>query len=146
MPLDAPGLKSALAANAADPAEDAPGCAAAWADAMGAYASGIVPPSTTVSAARDALEAALTTAFLTPLAAPGMEAAFAAFAATVGGGMAGYVPTPPAAPVGFAAGFAGPKPSTHPAAGEQYGQLIHDWMTTGSSTLVAPPNTVVPWS
>lgn len=146
MPLNAPGLKSDLTALMADPPPTAAECATAWADAVEAYASGIVPPSTTVSSARGALESALAAAFATPAAAAAMEAAFAAFATTVGSGMAGFTPTPPPAPVGFAAGFLPPFPETHSDAGDKYGQLIDDWLTTGSSALIAPPNTVVPWS
>ena len=75
-----------------------------------------------------------------------MESAFSTFAVTVGGGMAGFVPTPPPAPVGFASQFAGPKPATAAAASSAIASLIDTWMKTGLSTLVAPPNTVVPWS
>jgi hypothetical protein len=75
-----------------------------------------------------------------------METGFAAFAAAVGLGMAGYTPVPPAAPVGFATQFAGPKPETHAAAAQEIASLINDWLTTGSATLIAPPFTVVPWS
>jgi hypothetical protein len=146
MPLDLAGLKSDLEAFFAESRATREGCAAKWADAMSAYAAGIVPPSTTVSTARDALEAAVLAAISTPAAGPGMEAAFAAFALTVGGGMAGFVPTPPAAPVGFVTALLPPFPETHAAAATKWGDLIDDWMKTGSSALVAPPNTVIPWS
>jgi hypothetical protein len=146
MPLNLPGLQEAIADIGADPPATVPECAQAWADAVGSYASGIIPASTTVEVAKGALAGALTTAFGSPAAAPGMEAAFAAFAAAVGLGMAGFTPAPPVTPVGFAAQFAGPKPETHAEAGQQIGQLINDWLTTGSSTLIAPPFTVVPWS
>lgn len=75
-----------------------------------------------------------------------MESAFAAFAVTVGGGMAGYAPTPPPAPVGFAPQFAGAKPATASAAASAIASLIHAWMQTGIATLIAPPNTPQPWS
>lgn len=146
MPLALAGLKSELEAFFAEPPATHAGCAAKWADAMGAYAAGIVPPSTTVSTARDALEAAVLAAITTPAAGPGMEAAFAAFAGTVGGGMVGFTPTPPAAPVGFVTALLPPFPETHAAAATKWGDLINDWLTSGSSTLVAPPNTVIPWS
>jgi hypothetical protein len=113
---------------------------------MQSYAVTIMPPSASVAAAVSTLSGALASAFAAPAAAPGMESAFAAFATTVGGGMAGFAPIPPPAPVGFASQFAGPYPETHEAAGDQIGTLIHSWMSTGSSTLIAPPNTLTPWT
>ena len=147
MALDPTGLEDdGLEPICSAPPATAAACAQAWADAMEAYAADIVPPSTTVSAASTTLAGALTTAFQSPAAAPGMETAFAAFAATVGGGMVGWAATPPPAPVGFATQFAGPKPTTHAAAASTIAGLIHSWMTTGTATLVAPPNTLVTWS
>lgn len=147
MPLAKPLLVSGILEACASPADTAAGCAAQWADAVKQYASGIVPPSMQVASAAAALEGALAGAFSSPAAAGGMEAAFATFAVTVGGGMApAFVATPPAGPVGFAGQFAGPKPETHAAAADAVASLIHDWMTTGSAALVAPPNTVSPWS
>jgi len=146
MPLDAPGLKSALADLGESPPATIALVAQAWADAMSSYASGVVPASTTVSAAAATLASALATAFAAPAAAPGMESAFAAFAATVGGGMAGWTAVPPPSPVGFAAQFAGPYPETHEDAGDQIGTLIDSWMKTGTATLIAPPNTPTTWT
>jgi len=114
---------------------------------MVAYSAGVVPPSTTVTAAGDALSSALVTAFEAPSAAPAMEVAFSQFAVSVGLGMAPtYAAVPPAAPVGFGPQFAGPKPETHADAAEAIGSLIDLWMRTGVSTLVAPPNTPQPWT
>lgn len=146
MPLNAAGLKDALQNEFTSPPATSAECAQAWADAMSSYASGIIPPSATVSAAAATLAGALTTAFSSPAAAPGMEAAFSAFAVSVGGGMVGFTPVPPSAPVGFALQFAGPKPLTHPDAAQAIASLIDGWMKTGSATLIAPPNTVTPWS
>jgi hypothetical protein len=146
MPLALPVLKSQLEALFAAPGATVADCAQGWSDAVQAYAGSVVPASTTVAAAAAALTAALTSAFAAPAAAPGMETAFAAFAASVGLGMAGFTPIPPPAPVGFAVQFAGPKPQTHHDAAEAIGDLINTWMTTGTATLIAPPNTVVPWS
>lgn len=145
MPLAATGLKSQLASIAADPPATAPACAQAWADAVQAYAAGIVPPSTTVSAASATLAGDLSSAFQSSDAAPAMEIAFAAFAVSVGGGMAGFVPTPPAGPVGFGPQFAGPKPETHGAAGEAIGGLIDTWLRTGTATPAAG-GSPIPWS
>ncbi len=146
MPLAPATLETQLGQLFAAPPPTSAACAQAWAAAVQAYAAAIVPASATVTAAAATLASALSAAFQTPAAAPGMETAFAAFAATVGGGMAGYAPTPPPAPVGFATQFAGPFPATHADAASQVADLIHAWLTTGTGTLIAPPFTVVPWS
>lgn len=146
MPLVVATLQSALASAFAAPSPDYVSCAQAWANAMVSYASPIVPASTTVQAAGTALAGSLASAFAAPSAIPGMESAFSAFAASVGLGMVGFAPAPPPAPVGFAQQFSGPKPATHSAAAQAIAGLIDAWMRTGLSTLLAPPNTVVPWS
>lgn len=146
MPLALSALKQGLERVFAAPPATHAACARGWADAVESYATGIVPPSTTVSAAASALASALSTAFQAPDAVPGMESAFAAFGVALGGGMAGYAPVPPPAPVGFAQLFIAAKPETHADAATRVGDAIHAWLTTGVSTLVAPPNTPVPWS
>lgn len=134
MPLNLVALTSGLESVASSPPSTSAACADEWADAVESFALAIVPPSTTVSAAAAALAAALAGAFAAPAAAPGMELAFTAFASTVSGGMAGFVPTPPPAPVGFAAQFAGPYPPTHGAAALAVGGIIDTWMRTGTAT------------
>lgn len=146
MPLSLPSLSDGLETLAADPPATAAQCAQTWADAVQAYATGIVPPSATVAAAAATLASALVAPFGSSDAAAGMEGAFSAFAVTVGGGMAGYTAIPPPAPVGFSTQFAGAKPATHKEAGQQIGALIDGWMRTGTATLIAPPYTVLPWS
>jgi hypothetical protein len=146
MPLNASALSSGLASLFSNPPPSAAACAEQRASAAQSWAAGIVPPSAAVAAAKSALQSALAGAFGAPNAAPAMESAFASFAVTVGGGMAGYVPTPPAGPVGFAAQFDGPKPATANAAASAIASKIDVWMKTGIATLVAPPNTVVPWT
>ncbi|MCA9610257.1 MAG: hypothetical protein KC619_31895 [Myxococcales bacterium] len=128
-------LSSGLETAAASPPETVADAAGAWADAMQAYAAGVTPASTTVAAAAATLETALTAAFANrPDAASAMELAFTAFATTVGGGMAGYTPTPPPGPVGFAARFAAASPATHAAAAAAMAGIIDTWMRTGSAT------------
>lgn len=122
------------------------GCGQAWADAVGAYAASITPPSTSVQAAATSLAQGLGAAFALPSGTAAMESAFASFAAAVGLGMAGYVPTPPPGPVGFLAAFSQAIPKTHEEAADRMAGLIHGWMTTGLATLAVPPGTVVPWS
>lgn len=122
------------------------GCAEAWADAVGTYAMSVTPPSTTVQAATATLAQALGAAFAQPLATAAMEAAFTAFGAAVGGGMTGYVPTPPPGPVGFTNAFASAMPQTQAEAAERMSALVDTWMRTGIATLAVPPGTVVPWS
>lgn len=145
MPLIEATLAAKLRANFEQPGKNFGEAARQWADAVRDYAAPIVPPSTTVAAAADALAAALVTAFGTP-SVPGMEAAFGAFAVAVGGGMAGFTPVPPPGPVGFAALFTGPYPETSAAAAQIVAARIHAWLATGTATLVAPPNTLTPWS
>lgn len=146
MPLNLAALQGGLLSVAASPPDTAAECADAWADAVRAWAAAIVPASTTVTAAAETLASALAAAFETANAAPLMETAFAAFAAAVGGGMAGYVPTPPAGPVGFATEFAPPLPTTHAEAATAVAAILDAWIKTGFSTLAGPPGTVVVWA
>lgn len=146
MALAKPALVSGLTSLFAAPPATYDACAQAWADAVTDWAGNISPPSPAVPGASAALASSLARAFAAPDAIPGMEAAFAAFAVTVGGGMAGFAPTPPAGPVGFATQFAGVKPATSSAAASALASLIDDWMKTGIATLIAPPNTPVPWT
>jgi hypothetical protein len=157
MPLDTAALGSAIEDLFVDPpkpsdpsnvaaakAECDSACAAAWADAMKAYASDVVPPSTTVEAAAATLEGALPAAFKGAPAT--METAFAAFALTVAGGMAPtFTGVPPAGPVGFAALLAAVV-TDRSAAAAAFAAKIDTWFRTGTATLVAPPNTVSTWS
>lgn len=146
MSLDTAGLQGDIEDLAADPGDDIAACAAQWAAAVGDYASGVVPASTTVAAAQATLEAALAAAFAQPAAAPAIETAFAAFGVTVGGGMApAFVAVPPAVPVGFVAQFAGPKPTTHAAAALAISTLIDTWARTGTAT-PSGGGAPVPWS
>jgi hypothetical protein len=146
VPLALPALTSGLESCFASPPPSHAACAQAWANAVVSYASAIVPASTTVAAAGTALASSLATAFQADNAAPAMESAFAQFAASVGLGMAGFVPTPPPGPVDFAAQFGGPKPATHGAAAQQIAGRIDAWMRSGIATLAAPPGTVIPWT
>jgi len=127
--------------------------AAQWQSAVQAYAANIVPASTTVAAASASLAGTLTGIFSTggdPASkAAGMEAAFLAWATAIGAGMVGFTPIPPVAPIGFAAEFAKPPnlwATTHAAAAALWAGKIDVWLKTGSATLIAPPNTVVPWT
>lgn len=146
MPLNLSALSSGLQSTFSDPPGGYNACAQAWADAVQSWCSSIVPPSATVASAAATLATALASAFSSPNAVPGIESAFSAFAAAVGLGMAGYAPTPPAGTVGFASYFAGADATTHAQAASELAALIDPWMKTGLSTLLVPPNTVVPWS
>jgi len=123
------------------------GAAAAWASAVGSYAAGVVPVSTTAAAATATLQTALTTVFGWAQAAYGMEIVFATFATTLGVGMAGagFTGAPPVGSVGFAALFATPVANAQDAA-EAVANAIHTWMTSGTAALIAPPNTVSNWA
>lgn len=147
MTLNAGALQSDLESLMSSPGESSADCAALWAGAFGSYASGITPPSTTVTAAQSALESALASAFASGDAGAAMDSAFSAAAATIATGMAPtYTGVPPVAPIGWVAQFAEPYPDTHAAAAAKYAPVIDAWMKTGTATLNSPPNTVVPWS
>src|SRR5690606_31078956 len=97
------GLQSELESLFSEPPDTVAACAQAWADAVGSYASGVVPASTSVAAAAATLAGALASAFETEDASVPMDTAFQAFAVTVGTGMApAFVAAPPPSPVGFA--------------------------------------------
>lgn len=149
MPLNAPGLQDDLESEFADPPATHPECAQAWADAVGSYASSVVPASTLVTAAKATLATALAAAFSgvdAASTAASMESAFTAFATTVGGGMApAFVAIPPPAPVGFAALFAPPFPVTHAAAAAGYASAIDTWMRTATAT-PSGGGAPVPWN
>jgi len=145
MPLNPSALSSGLQSTFSAPPPSAGGCAQGWADAVQSWCSSIVPASTAVASAAATLQGALAGALAGIDAAAALESAFSAFAGTVGLGMAGYTPTPPPGPVGFASQFAGPKPATHADAAGAIASLIDAWMRTGSSVLIAT-GVVVPWS
>lgn len=146
MPLNPASLQSALETLFAEPPMTAAECAQAWADAVGDYASGIIPASTTVPAATTALMAALQAAFESPSAPTDFDLAFTAFAATVGAGMLpAFSAVPPAAPLGVATLLATSSP-THAVAAASFASLIDVWFKTGTAALVAPPFTVLPWT
>lgn len=146
MPLNESALSGGLTSLFSNPPPSAAACAEQWASATQSWASGIVPASTTVASAAATLRSSLASAFGVPDSAQAMESAFATFAASVGAGMTGFVPTPPPAPIGFASQFSGPKPATASDAAHAISTRIDTWMRTGLSTLIAPPNTVTPWS
>lgn len=146
MPLNPASLQSSLESLFAEPPAAAADCAQAWADAINGYAASIVPVSTTVAAGVSALASALASAFSSPSAASAFDAAFSAFATTVAGGMLPtFTGVPPPAPLGVAAQLAVTQ-ETHAAAAAAWASLIDSWFRTGTAVLVAPPNTVVPWS
>lgn len=157
MPLDPDGLQDALEDFFAEPSvvlkpdgtADIPAsqaaCANEWGAIMADYAADIAPPSTTVSAAAATLASSLAAAFATPAAAAAVDAAFSAFAATVGTGMApSFVATPPAAPPGFATQLLTSQP-THAAAAAAFATLIDTWMKTGTA-VPAGGGPAVPWT
>lgn len=146
MPIAGPAMKSALQSGFAAGYTTFPAAAHGWAQAVQTGCSGIIPASTTVTAACTTLEGALTTAFAAPNAIPGMVTAFTAFAVTVALGMLpAFTGVPPAAPINFASVF-GSTYDSHSNAAQAISNLIVAWLKTGTATLVAPPFTVVPWS
>lgn len=151
MSLDDVGLLIDLDSLMSEPPETRVLCATAWADAMEDYAGGVVPTSTAVTAATATLDSALASAFDSTDAAAtaaSMEAAFAAFAVTVGAGMApAFVATPPPGSVGFSGLFATPFPATHAIAALSMRNAIDDWIKTGLAQVDGgPPPPPVNWS
>lgn len=144
MPLAKSALVSGLQGTFSDPPATYAECAQEWADAVQSYASAVIPASTTVSAACAALSASLASAFQASNAIPLMEAAFLTFGASVGGGMAGFTPAPPAGPVNFASHFASTYDS-HADAASGIADLIDTWMKTGTATPL-PSGSPVNWS
>ena len=146
MALNPSGLTSGLTTAFDSPGSSVASAAQGWATAVNNYVIAIVPPSITIAAATATLTSALASAFaVRPTAAPAMEAAFLAFATTLGAGMApAFVATPPVGQIGFAAQFAGARPSSHAIAASQISALIDAWFRTGIATpIVGPP---VVWS
>jgi len=127
-----------------------------WADAMEAYASGVLQGGSGAATGRAPLASALKTAFEahapTPVAlAAAMELAFTAFATAVATGMASTTPipftgVPPVGPVGFASLLAAPS-QTAEASATALSNAIDTWMKTGSATPNTPPGAgSAPWS
>lgn len=149
MALNLPTFKSDLALVFANASPVPSTLAAQWASALNSYVSGIVPAVTPV--ARAGAIATLTSA-LTGIFVSGAnpEPAFAAFATALAAGMAPtFTGVPPVLPVGFATEFA-KLPSawatSHATAATLWGDKIHVWLTTGTATLTAPPNTPTTWT
>ena len=135
MSVDKSGLDADLLAFFSDPPLPVGECATAWADAMGAYAAGVVPLSITVVAATAALETAVASALAQPVAAPAMDTAFQAFAVTIFGGMP---PPPPAkipAPTGiaFATPLASPS-APHALGASKFADFLDTWFTSSGWT------------
>ncbi len=147
MALDTTGLESDLEALFVNPSIDATTLAGQWADTMEDYTTGVVPTSTTVTAAAATLKTALTPLFgSTAPAAAAMDTAFQAFAVTVGVGMLpAFVATPPPLPPGFVAGLLPPFPATHATAAAKWKTIIDNWMRTGTA-VPSGGGPSVPWS
>lgn len=116
-----------------------------WADSLNIYGLAVTPASTTQAAAVSAFIGLFNT--MTP--ATGLvifPTCFAAYAATLGGGMAGWVAVPPPSPINFA------PVQTAAVAGADQTQclvlmvdILDAWFRTGTATPVAG-GPAVPWS
>lgn len=120
-----------------------------WAGAVGAYMSGVVPPSATASPAQSTFEATMLGMPPSGGGAAVIVQAFVAAAAQLALGMAPtYISTPPAAPLlldpVFAIGSAG---GSNAAVLSALCTTVDTWMRTGLAVLVAPvPPPPIPWS
>lgn len=111
-----------------------------WGAALEACCDAIVPPSTTLSAARAAFEAAMAVAF-TDTTGAAFLAAFQTFAATLAGGMApAFIGTPPASPPNLAAQVASLSDAL-----DAHANAIVAWLATGSA-IPAGGGAAAPWS
>lgn len=128
MAVDAAQLEADLLAFFEDPPLPIPDCAADWATIMGDYAAPVVPASTAVAAAAATLETAIASALALPVAAPAMDAAFIAFAATIFGGMPPMSPPAPAV-ISWAAALAVPA-ATHAQGADNFATFLDTWFTS----------------
>jgi len=147
MALDAAALTTSLQNLMTTPGATAAAAAALWASAFGSYAGGVVPTSAAVPAAQATLQTALAAAFALPSATAAMDTAFTAAALTIAGGMTagGFTGTAPANPIGWATLLGAPYSATNALAAAKIANGIHAWMLTGTSLLIAPPNTPGVW-
>lgn len=138
-------LASDIQSATDEPGDSAAACAQTWANIMGSYFAGVVPASTTVSAAQASLQSALVSAFSAEAGAGLglLETAFTAFAATIGAGMApAFVAVPPPMPVGFA----NLEPAEDAAStATNLATLISTWAQSGTATPSAG-GSPVPWT
>jgi hypothetical protein len=156
MPLSPSSLQSELAALFANPPVVMDGddvdypasrlaCAQAWADAMTAYASAVVPASATMVSASFTLVTLLASAFATGSAGAAVDSAFQSWAASLGVGMGpAFVAVPPPSPPGFAAGL-GTAQASHASAAAYWAGLIDSWARTATAT-PAGGGAPAPWA
>lgn len=153
MPLTPPILTNELAKFMDDQVPSFEGFPSAtnvgqkWAAAVDAYASKVIPASIAAAIAKTAMAGAMAGASAPGAGTAAIPAAFAAYAATLGGGMApAFVAVPPPAPLSldpaFAVGMSGGSAS---AVISQIVTIVDTWFRTGTATpaLGGPP---VPWS
>jgi len=126
---------------------DDPAAAKAWATAVDAYASAVIPPSTAAAAAKSAMQGALTGMSAPGAAAVAFPGAFSAYAATLGGGMApAFIAVPPPAPLVLAPVFIlGMTGAPASAVVAMMASIIDVWFKTGTATPAAG-GSPVPWS
>src|SRR5574343_1955727 len=121
-----------------DPPPTSEECAQKWGQILLEFVLPITPPTTTAVLASEILEAQLLSAFAaTELtgspAVPQLEIAFAAFATSLGLGMApAWVATPPPAPVNFAS-LIGDTCASSEFAANLFASLIYLWISTGTA-------------
>lgn len=118
-----------------------------WSDVADALLMGVIPASTTASAAKSAFIGIMSAVNSnTPNGLMLLDNAFVAYAATISGGMSPlYTGTPPPSPPGLPALLSSPSTSAN-AVANQIGTLLSTWAKTGTATLVAPPFTVSAWT
>jgi len=110
-------------------------------DSFHNYASQVVPLSSTSEAARQAMKSAIPSI-------PRLENAYIIYANILATGMvgSGYNGTPPSGILLFNSIIPFALNGDRVSSTKSMALLIHTWMQTGIATMIATPNTVIPWS
>jgi len=117
-----------------------------WAEALGLYASTILPVSLGLTQAKSDFKTQflLITSGTAPVQLP---VAFTAFALALGLGMQPlYTAVPPPIPISFTPVIAIGFVSSNQVCLSLASDIIDVWFKTGTATLNSPPGTTIPWS
>lgn len=108
-----------------------------WGNALYECAKNISPVSTNANAAKTAFLGIVGTEAMTLEI---LQQAVSQFALKLGQGMSGYNPIPPPAPLMLSSSV-----TDYDSNCSQIVNQVCNWLRTGRSTLLVPPNTIEPW-
>lgn len=136
-----PGLRDSLYDLLENPVNNMPEYFDKLVDSFHDYASGLIPPSTTANAAKQAMRSSITTV-------PRLEKAYEIYATELAKGLIPpYVGTPPPNnTLNFDSLIIFTVTQDKMSSATATANLLHAWMITGIATLTVPPNTPQPWS